>query len=320
VTPAEAEEYTQSLGQIGGGLWRQILWAHQQGIPAALGLSLRDWVDKRLGGYVRMAVEERRNVVAELTTAGMAQRDVADVVGVDQAQVSRDLNHDANASNQAAIPQITDAALMHLHQTEDLPDPAMDRSEQIQELARQRTPEPVSQAVPFPDGRFSCIVLDPPWPVEKVVTRARPWQGVDLDYPVMSLEEIAALPVDDLARDDAHLYLWVTHRFMPDGLRIAAQWGFRYQCLMTWDKHTGVVPYSWMYNTEHVIFASRGNLKLAKRGLRLSFDEPPVRNGHSTKPEVFYDRVRAASPERRLEMFARRERAGFIAWGNEVSA
>jgi N6-adenosine-specific RNA methylase IME4 len=70
-----------------------------------------------------------------------------------------------------------------------------------------------------------------------------------------------------------------------------------------------------MYDTEHVVFATRGNLKLRKRGLRLSFEEPPVRDGHSTKPEVFYDRVRLASPERRLDMFARREHYGFVNWG-----
>jgi N6-adenosine-specific RNA methylase IME4 len=303
MTSDEAEEYTQSLGQIGGGLWRQILWANQQGVPAALGLTLREWVDGRLGGYVRMAVEERRQVVAELTASGMTQAQAADVVGVHESQVSRDL---ANASSTSVDQPLS---------TEDLANAS--RAEEIQELARQRQPAPVG-GIPFPEGRFACVVIDPPWPIKKIVTRARPWQGVDVDYPVMSLEEIAALPVDQLATDAAHLYLWVTHRYLPDGLRLVDAWGFRYQCLMTWNKSTGVVPYSWMYDTEHVIFAARGGLKLNKRGLRLSFDEPPA--SHSTKPEVFYDRVRVASPEQRLEMFARRDRAGFVAWGNEVSA
>src|SRR5262245_61697983 len=98
VTPDEAEEYTQSLGQIGGGLWRQGLWAQRLDVPAVLGLSLRDWVDKRLGGYVRLAVEERKQVVKELTAAaedggeGLTQREAADVIGVSTATVSRDLD------------------------------------------------------------------------------------------------------------------------------------------------------------------------------------------------------------------------------------
>jgi N6-adenosine-specific RNA methylase IME4 len=96
-----------------------------------------------------------------------------------------------------------------------------------------------------------------------------------------------------------------------------AAWGFKYQCVMTWHKNTGIVPYSWMYDTEHVLFGSRGGLKVAKRGQRLSFDEPV--NGHSVKPAVFYDRVRNASPGPRLDMFPGVEHDGFEPWGLEAS-
>ena len=86
---------------------------------------------------------------------------------------------------------------------------------------------------------------------------------------------------------------------------------------MTWVKPTGMTPYSWMYNTEHVLFGRVGNLPLERMGLKLSFEAPAAR--HSQKPEVFYERVLAASPEPRLELFARSPRAGFDAWGNEVN-
>jgi N6-adenosine-specific RNA methylase IME4 len=307
----EAEEFTQALGQIGGGMWRQILWAARIGIPKALDLSLREWVDTRLGGYVKMAAEERRRVVADLTKPvdeggeGLSNVETADVLGVSDMTVHRDraTNVDDDRSDRL----------------DDAPDDStnVDRTGLIQELAAQRRPPPPGM-VPFPDRSYSCLVVDPPWPTRKIVTRHRPWQGVQLDYPTMPVADIEALPVGDLAEADAHLYLWVTHRFLPVGLRLAEAWGFRYQCLMTWNKHTGVVPFSWMYDTEHVVFATRGNLKLAKRGMRLLFDEPPVRDGHSTKPEVFYDRVRNASPEARLDMFARRDHYGFDAWGAEA--
>jgi len=52
----DAEEFTQSLGKIIGGGWRQIAWADRMGIPEALGLSTQDWVERRLGGYVRLSV------------------------------------------------------------------------------------------------------------------------------------------------------------------------------------------------------------------------------------------------------------------------
>lgn len=332
MTPEDAEEYTQSLGQIGGGLWRQVLWAQRMGVPAALGLSLRDWVDKRLGGYVRMAVEERRQVVAQLTARseeggeGLTQAEAADVVGVGQATVSRDLDeaihlHNAATSaaeNPQASPSLFDGPAEDAIHLDNLPDPAADRSEEIQELARQAQPEPVTEPPPLPQQRFSCIVIDPPWPMPKIERKAHPWQGVSLDYPTMPITDIEKLPVSDLAEEASHIYLWVTHRFLPDGLRLLDSWGFRYQCLMTWAKPSGFTPYSWMYDSEHVLFGTRGGLKLLKRGLRLTFTEPV--NGHSVKPEVFYDRVRAASPGPRLEMFARQERSGFVPWGNEAPA
>lgn len=187
--------------------------------------------------------------------------------------------------------------------------------------ARERTPEPVDEPIPPPDGKYQCIVIDPPWPMQKIERDERPNQGRTLDYPVMSLEDIADerhVPVRTLAADDCHIYLWVTHKFLPAGLNLLEEWGFRYQCVMTWRKNVGITPFSWMYDTEHVLFGRKGNLKLQQLGLRLSF-EAPVR-GHSVKPDVFYERVIQASPGPRVEMFSRTVREGFVPWGNEVAA
>jgi N6-adenosine-specific RNA methylase IME4 len=169
---------------------------------------------------------------------------------------------------------------------------------------------------PLPQGKYRCIVIDPPWPIEKIDRDVRPNQS-RLDYPTMSLEDIAKLPISDFASEDGcHLYLWVTQKFLPTGLALLETWNFTYQCVLTWVKPTGMTPYSWMYNTEHVLFATRDGLRLQEYGLKLSFDAP--KNGHSTKPDIFYDRVMRASPEPRLEMFARHNRNGFVVWGNEV--
>lgn len=166
-------------------------------------------------------------------------------------------------------------------------------------------------------GTYSTIVIDPPWPMEKIGRDVRPNQKA-MDYPTMELDAIADLPVSELASDEGcHLYLWTTHRFLPNAMELVEQWGFRYQCLMTWVKNVGITPFSWMYDTEHVIFARRGSLDLTQLGLRLSFTAPVTK--HSEKPDVFYERVAQASPGPRLEMFARRPREGFEPWGNEVA-
>lgn len=176
------------------------------------------------------------------------------------------------------------------------------------------------ESLPMPDppeGQYRCLVIDPPWPMERVLREGRPLQPRALNYPIMSLEEIAALSIPELgASDGCHLYLWVTQKYLPYGLELVERWGFRYQCLLTWIKPVGVTPFSWMYNTEHVIFARQGDLPLQMQGQKLSFEESS--RGHSIKPDIFYERVLVASPEPRLDMFARRDREGFKVWGNEV--
>jgi len=95
MNPEDAEEYTQALGQITAGAWRQIALANRLGVPQALGLTTEEWVRSRLGGYVRLSPPERREAVAELTAEGLSQRQVAQVLGVDHRTVGRTLGADA---------------------------------------------------------------------------------------------------------------------------------------------------------------------------------------------------------------------------------
>ncbi len=173
---------------------------------------------------------------------------------------------------------------------------------------------------PAPAGTYRSIVIDPPWDIGKIErSEKRPKQGHTLAYPTMSIEEITALPLGKLGADDGcHIYLWVTQKYLPAGLILLEAWGYKYQCTMTWVKPTGMTPFSWMYNTEHVLFGTKGGLRVARKGQKLSFEAAVKKGTHSTKPDVFYERVLEASPEPRLEMFARKERGGFVSWGDEV--
>ena len=188
----------------------------------------------------------------------------------------------------------------------------------VKDAEREVEQEPETETPDLPDETYRAVVIDPPWPVEKIGREERPDQGKYLDYPTMEIEDIQELPVDELAADDgAHVYLWATHKHLPDAFEMLDAWGARFECLLTWDKPTGVAPFSWQYNTEHVLFARFGDgLQMDEMGQQVSFDAPV--SDHSEKPDVFYDRVRNASPGPRLEMFARDGRDGFDVWGDEV--
>lgn len=87
----DAEEYTQSLGQIVGGSWRQIALAKRLGVPQALGLTVDKWVNERLSGYVRMSIPDRREAVAELSKDGHSIREIAEITGAKKSTVGNDV-------------------------------------------------------------------------------------------------------------------------------------------------------------------------------------------------------------------------------------
>lgn len=172
--------------------------------------------------------------------------------------------------------------------------------------------------LPWPNNRYRTIVIDPPWPMEKIPRKVRPHQLKRLDYPIMSIDEIKAFPISDLiAEDGCHIYLWTTHKFLPSAFEVFKQWSVNYECLLTWVKNVGFTPYSWMYSTEHVLFGRVGNLPVLKRGERLDFPSPVQQ--HSRKPKRFYELVRAVSPEPRIDIFSREMHDGFEQYGDETS-
>jgi SAM-dependent methyltransferase len=89
----DAEEYTQSLGQIVAGSYRQVQLAKRLGVPDALRLSVREWVEQRLGGYIKYSITERREAVRNLTADGETQRGVAEILGVSNFTVSEDVRN-----------------------------------------------------------------------------------------------------------------------------------------------------------------------------------------------------------------------------------
>jgi hypothetical protein len=73
------------------------------------------------------------------------------------------------------------------------------------------------------DGRrYGCIYADPPWQYGNQGTRA----ATGNHYSGMTVEELMALPIKDLAEENSHLHLWTTNGFLADSFRIMEAWGF----------------------------------------------------------------------------------------------
>lgn len=101
ISAEDAEEYTRALGQIMSGGWRAIALAQRIGVPAAIGMTTEAWVRERIGGYVRLGLDERREAIKELTDPEgefhLSQRQAAEVLGIGKDTVRRDLMGGADA-------------------------------------------------------------------------------------------------------------------------------------------------------------------------------------------------------------------------------
>jgi len=173
--------------------------------------------------------------------------------------------------------------------------------------------------VPLPEGKYRTIVVDPPWPIEKILCKVRPNQIV-MDYPTMTIEEIKALPISNLAMDDGcHLYLWTIQKYLPISFEVLRGWGFTYIFTMVWHKKGGFQPFNLpQYNCEFVLFGKKGSLPfLETKDFFTCFEGE--RRQHSRKPQGFYDLVSRVSPEPRLDYFSREEKKGFTSYGNETT-
>jgi N6-adenosine-specific RNA methylase IME4 len=127
----------------------------------------------------------------------------------------------------------------------------------------------------------------------------------------MTADEIAALPVAELADSDAHLYLWTTNGYLRRSFEIVEGWGFRPSTVLTWCKPPRGIGFGGAYTitTEFVLFARRGSLPPLARMDSTWWEWR--RDSPSKKPDAFLDIVEQVSPEPRAELFARRARFGW---------
>jgi N6-adenosine-specific RNA methylase IME4 len=188
-------------------------------------------------------------------------------------------------------------------------------------------------------GEFVTITADPPWPYDdrgkhlRSSAEHRPNShdrgiaslGVSAEhrYGVMTMADLAALPIADQAADNAHLYLWTTNAFICEAHDLARAWGFKPKTVLTYVKvKPDGTPSMKVGNyfrgaTEHIVFAVRGRLPLATtKAFPTAYLWP--RTPHSVKPEHFYQLVEEASPGPYLEVFAREAHLGWSIWGNHL--
>lgn len=186
----------------------------------------------------------------------------------------------------------------------------------------------------LPRNHYGAILADPPWHFQVWAGARRDGAGNQCsakapDYDQMRDEDIAALPVAELAAPNCVLFMWTCWPVLRRSFAILDAWGFTYKtCAFSWTKAD---PYRlfidnvdvWMglgywtrANTEPCLLATRGKPKRIKADVKQAIIAP--RREHSRKPDEIHERIERLVAGPYLELFARQRRPGWDCWGNET--
>lgn len=144
-------------------------------------------------------------------------------------------------------------------------------------------------------------------------------------YDTLSLADIKAIPVEQVAGENSHLYLWVPNALLPDGLEVMKAWGFKYKTNLIWHKirkdggpDGRGVGFYFRNTTEIILFGVRGRMRTLQPGRSQVNFIATRKQEHSRKPDNLYEIIEACSPGPYLELFARNTREGWTGFGNQA--
>lgn len=190
----------------------------------------------------------------------------------------------------------------------------------------------------LPRNHFGAIYADPPW-LFRSLWGGRPVKteggyssrAVEQHYDTLTHEEIAELPISDLAAENAVLFIWICWPILPQAMKVIEAWGFTYKtCAFAWVKaHAGQIEmfrddidpfcglgYWTRSNSEVCLLATRGKPKRINADVLQGIIEP--RREHSRKPACVYGKIERLVSGPYLELFARTTRQNWTSWGNQT--
>ncbi len=181
--------------------------------------------------------------------------------------------------------------------------------------------------------KFDVIVSDPPWAfgdkLKKMKKKTK--RSAASQYNTLTVGQIASLNIRSLINSDGCvLALWVPSTLLHDGLKVMDCWQFTLKQVVVWCKTKKKIKdpnnalafgMGHMFRNVHEIclIGTQGKVykKLKNRSQRTVIMAPNL--GHSKKPEELQDSLDAMFPgTNKLEMFARRSRAGWTCIGNGI--
>lgn len=196
-----------------------------------------------------------------------------------------------------------------------------------------RSDGPLSCADKYPvsgaNDKYDIVLADPPWSYHGQQDK---WGAAAKFYPTMSDAELLAFDIRQrFMNKRAILFMWATSPRLDFALRCINAWGLAYRGIaFVWVKTRadgvpigaqGVRPSIVKPTSELVLAASTVEtgrpLKLHDESIRQIILAPKTE--HSRKPDHVHEAIERMYPAAsKIELFARRSRAGWACWGDQA--
>ncbi len=167
--------------------------------------------------------------------------------------------------------------------------------------------------------KYKIIYADPAWKYnDKQNTKLR--GGAIKHYPTMTITELCELPIREITKDNAVLFLWVTSPLLESSFKLIKAWGFKYKTSFVWDKIKHNMGHYNSVRHELLLICTKGSCTPQVRKL---FDsvQSIERTKHSAKPKEFRDIIDTIYPDgERIELFAREKTEGGTFGGTRLKA
>jgi len=169
-----------------------------------------------------------------------------------------------------------------------------------------------------PTGKYQVLYADPPWQYNCINKHG---YGAAADhYNTMSIEQLCALPITDIADDNAVLFIWTTSPQLEVCFDVIKAWGFEYKTSFVWDKVKHVMGHYNSVRHELLLICIRGSYPKQSDTLIDSVQTIERSDKHSEKPERFREIINEMYPDsKKIELFARTSAEGWESWGNDAS-
>lgn len=187
------------------------------------------------------------------------------------------------------------------------------------------------------ERKYKAILVDPPWKYKTWSVKGA-GRSPDRHYKTMTLDEIKALPVRQLAARDCVLFMWVIDSHTEMAFEVLKAWGFKFKTVgFYWAKtnkdgsfFTGTGHWT-RANPEHMFEAYLAEEQTVERVFLATVGQPPrhgknvqrlmvsARREHSRKPDDTRERIEQLVGGPYLELFGRESRPGWSVWGDEAT-